>query len=277
MLKVGSGSMQVYCKTHIGYSHIRQSKRCQDYSSMYKDNERTIITCCDGHGGNIYIRSHFGSKFAALALYNVLINININQIRKMKETGDFHKLKLSILCEWNRLVEQHLGSYSFKKKELKNLNEEEIEDLINNPVRAYGTTLTGALVIKDLILMIGIGDTECLVSINNKLEKVFLDDQSVANITTSMCQENVYDSLQVAVYSVETIDGVFLCTDGLTSPYVSYSNLNDSLIQPIIEKSGTTHSLLFLEDFIKTLATKLGNGDDVSLACVIFKENNDEL
>ena len=32
-------------------------------------------------------------------------------------------------------------------------NEEEIEDITNNPVRAYGTTLTGALIIKDLIYM----------------------------------------------------------------------------------------------------------------------------
>ena len=54
-----------FTKTNIGYSHLKANKRCQDYSACYHDEERTIITACDGHGGALYVRSHLGSKFAS--------------------------------------------------------------------------------------------------------------------------------------------------------------------------------------------------------------------
>ena len=40
--------------TSIGYSHIKADKVCQDFSSSYSDGERTIITACDGHGGEAF-------------------------------------------------------------------------------------------------------------------------------------------------------------------------------------------------------------------------------
>ena len=61
-----------FTKTSIGYSHIKENKVCQDYSASYHDEERTIITACDGHGGDIYVRSHLGSKFASNAVIKVL-------------------------------------------------------------------------------------------------------------------------------------------------------------------------------------------------------------
>ena len=50
-----------FTKTAIGFSHVVENKVCQDFSASYHDEERTIITACDGHGGDIYVRSHLGS------------------------------------------------------------------------------------------------------------------------------------------------------------------------------------------------------------------------
>ena len=60
--------------TSIGYSHVKADKVCQDHSLSYFDGERTIITACDGHGGDVYIRSHKGSKFASLATLRAMLD-----------------------------------------------------------------------------------------------------------------------------------------------------------------------------------------------------------
>ena len=61
-----------FTKTSIGYSHVTTNKRSQDFSASYNDEERTIVTACDGHGGNVYIHSHLGAKFASDAVIDVL-------------------------------------------------------------------------------------------------------------------------------------------------------------------------------------------------------------
>ena len=68
--------------TSIGYSHVKSGKVCQDFSSSYSDGERTIITACDGHGGEVYIRSHKGSKFASLATLRAMLDAESLSFRK---------------------------------------------------------------------------------------------------------------------------------------------------------------------------------------------------
>ena len=74
-----------FAKTSIGYSHVTANKRCQDFSASYSDEERTIVTACDGHGGNVYIRSHLGSKFASNAVIDVLREIEKTAFYKAKK------------------------------------------------------------------------------------------------------------------------------------------------------------------------------------------------
>ena len=67
--------LYTFSKSSIGYTHIKEKTLCQDFSALYKDLERTIITCCDGHGGKKYIRSHIGSHMASNAVINVFNSI----------------------------------------------------------------------------------------------------------------------------------------------------------------------------------------------------------
>ena len=74
-----------FTKTETGYSHTSNGKRCQDFSASYNDEERTIVTACDGHGGNVYIRSHLGAKFASTAVIDVLREIERTAFYKGKK------------------------------------------------------------------------------------------------------------------------------------------------------------------------------------------------
>ena len=152
-----------YAKSVIGYNHINNKTPCQDFSSVYSDKEKTIITCCDGHGGSSYIRSDFGSKVASYSAFITLNSLNQSFFSRLDNEDIESKIKLNILCEYNRMIEQHLSKKPIRKSEVINLDEEEQDALRLNPVKAYGTTLTGAMVIGKKLVVVGIGDTEALV------------------------------------------------------------------------------------------------------------------
>lgn len=260
----------VFNKSSIGFNHLKDRKVCQDYSALYKDNNRIIITCCDGHGGKLYSRSDQGAKFASYAIINVFNSLELYYLSRGILEEIIQKIKLQILCEWNRMVENHLSYRPIRKSELIDFTEDDIESIKANPVRLYGTTLLGAMYIGNKLVIVGIGDSECLGIKNGKLERLLEDeDEPVGNYTYSMCQEDAFSHLKVRILENKDYDGILLCTDGLTRPYQSYSNFNESFVKPMVSKVLVSNSLLHIDTFIEELSHKLGVGDDVSLAFIL--------
>ena len=259
-----------FAKSSKGYSHINSKMPCQDFSALYKDPLRTIITCCDGHGGKIYVRSNIGSHMASNAVINVFNSIT-NSFFYGKTTEELeNKIKLLILCEWNKFVEGIISKEPIRKGEVGELTPEQIETLKKNPIKAYGTTLTGALLYGNKMIVVGIGDTECLVVRKGELLRVLeSEDDPVANVTYSMCQEDAFKYIRVKIINFKEVDGVILCTDGLTTPYQSYTNFNDSFVKPLVRNILETNSISHIDSFVDEMASKLGTGDDVSLAFII--------
>ena len=262
--------LHIFHKTSIGYSHLKNKKLCQDYSLTYSDVDKKVIACADGHGGDIYIRSHLGSKYACESILNVFSRLSSSYFHKYEEKDIEEKIKLDILCEWNKKVERSLVKNRFKKRELEKLNEDDKDYLISNPVKAYGTTLGGALLIENILVVVSIGDTECLLINKGELEKTFDNsDDPAANVTYSMCQEDAYQYLRVKVFDFRQYDGVILCTDGLSSPFQSYKNFNQSFIKPLMKQIINEHQVCYLDNYVSSLGEKRGNGDDVSVAFII--------
>ena len=260
----------VFNKSCIGYSHIRNKKPCQDYSASYKDNERIIITCCDGHGGAQYVRSQYGSKAASDATMDVFKTIDKSFLRGLDDEQIKEKIKLLILCEYNKLIERELTLKPIRKNEVAGLREEQIDMLRFNPSKAYGTTLSGVLLYKKRIYVVSIGDTETLGIRNGEIVKIFDNSNDPAgNVTYSMCQEDAYQYLRVAVLDAHELDGIFLCTDGMSSPYQSYENLNKSFLCPTVRKVIHSRSTANAEIAVEKMALVQGVGDDVSLSFII--------
>lgn len=262
-----------YTKTSIGYSHINEKKPCQDFSAMYRDKDRIIVTCCDGHGGKIYLRSDKGAQIASSSVVNVFNSLNHAFFYGLSDEEIENKIKLNVLCEYNKMVEQHLSHRPIKKSEISILNEEQIDEIKFNPSKIYGTTLTGAMVLGKKLIVISIGDTECLGLFKGELVKIFnTDDDPVANVTYSMCQEDAFKYIRVKVLDFKQLDAIILCTDGLTSPYQSYDNFKKSFVKPIMKKIVFHNDFNYLDEFIDELALKLGVGDDVSIALITKSE-----
>ena len=277
MLITWSGNMRIFNFSNIGYRHIKTKTVLQDYSASYSDNERTIITCADGHGGDLYIRSNLGSKFASEAIISVFKRITKNNIRKNKIEKAITSIRLSILCEWNSLVKQDLAAHRISKGETKHLSEQKRFELSVRPQCAYGTTLTGAMVLGDKLIVVLIGDSECLGIRKGEIVHLFNTDKDpVGNITYSMCQEDAYNYLKVRIMDISELDGVLLCTDGLSSPFQSYDNLSKAFINPIVHNLNLNHNDTEIKSAIKLIAEKKGTGDDVTLAFILFDHLKDK-
>jgi len=262
--------LQVFNKSSIGYSHIKAEKPCQDFSATYRDPERVIITCCDGHGGDLYVRSKIGSQLASNAVINVFSKLTRSQVMHLDESEVTEKIKLDILCKYNELVENHYGNSHLRKSEIANLKEDDLDILRMNPAKAYGTTLTGAMVLGCRLVVVGIGDSEVLGIQRGKIVKLFdTDDDPAGNITYSMCQDDAFNHLRVRIIDFRTLDGVILCTDGLSSPYQSYDNFNNSFVKPMVLETLKTKSTNHVYEFVEQIAQKLGVGDDVSLSFIL--------
>ena len=262
--------LKFYSKTSIGYSHLKAERRCQDFSCCYHDEEKTVITACDGHGGKIYIRSDLGSKFAAKATLSVLTKIENSLFYKYSKDEIADKIKLEILCEWNALVEKNLSDNRFSKKETENLTDEEKRALTFNPEKAYGTTLNGVMAFGNKLICVNIGDGGIFTLKKGAVEPVFDDgdDETVANLTYSMCGEDAYKHINVKILDFREYDGVIACTDGVLNPYRSLPNFTESFVKPITLKL-IAEDYGAVTEFIEKLGNKLGVGDDVSFSAII--------
>ena len=264
---IGSGKMTTFfTKTSIGYSHLNDGKPCQDYSASYHDEERTIVTACDGHGGALYVRSNYGSKFASDAAIKVLKELERSDFYKYTKKEICNRLRLQILCEWNTLVERHISKKAISKKECSNLDDDKLFRLKQNPEKAYGTTLNAAMIFGNKLICASIGDGGAFIIRKGELiPAISEDEETVANLTYSMCQEDAYEHLKVEIYDFSDLDGVVICTDGFINPYQSVENFKQKLIKPVcIKLQEGKHREI--NDFVLELGQRIGIGDDVSFA-----------
>lgn len=148
-------------------------KNLSGFSACYHDDERTIITACDGHGGEIYIRSDKGSKFASEAIINVFKRVEKSVFYRANREEIEKKLRLEILCEWNALVERNLAEKPLTKRETARLNEDKIFRLKTDPQVAYGTTLNGAMLFGNKMICASLGDGGCFVFKRGEVYPVF--------------------------------------------------------------------------------------------------------
>jgi hypothetical protein len=259
-----------FSKTAIGFSHLKSGKRCQDYSASYCDGERTIVTACDGHGGNVYVRSHLGSKFASDAVIDVLRGLERTAFYKNKKETVAEKLRLNVLCRWNSLVEEHMAGNPLRRAELAGLTEAELLSLRRSPVKAYGTTLNAAMIMGSRIITVSLGDGGCFLLKGGVCFSPFPEeeDEPVANITYSLCQDDAFSHLTVAIHELSGYDGAVVCTDGMINPFQNLNNFGESLVKPAVSELITGKAGI-LERFVTDVGLKLGTGDDVSLGIVM--------
>jgi serine/threonine protein phosphatase PrpC len=201
---------------------------------------------------------------------DVLREVEKSSLYKGKKDAIVENIKLNILCRWNSLVEGHLAKNPIRMSEVTDLTEAEILSLRKNPIKAYGTTLNAAMILGTKLICVSIGDGGCFLVKSGVVIPAFKEDEDepVVNITYSLCQDDAFSHLSVAVHELTAYDGAVVCTDGMINPYQNLSNFSSGLIAPAIAtlNAGKSKSL---EAFVSEVGARLGTGDDVSLGIVV--------
>ena len=242
-----------------------------------KDKEYVVVAVADGHGSKKCFRSDVGSEFAV----EVLIN-NFRQHFSSKTfdnlqagfSGTKDNLAKTIHRQWMEKVRNHLAKNPFSP-------EEELidEKVLNNQVISYGTTLLGALITKNYIIYLQLGDGDILVVNDNEvIRPIAKDENLIANETYSLCDKEA-DSLFKFYYQPvigQLPDLILLSTDGYSN---SFPNDNE------FQKTALDYNNLYKEEGMSFIRKNIsgwlkdttihGSGDDLT-TILVFKTSENE-
>ena len=279
-----------------GLEHIKNSKECQDYSGSYifksKNNLKEdvqLIIVADGHGGNEYIRSRFGSQFAVESTY-VKVKEFANKIYTKKILTDksniiLQNLSKSILNEWYRRVISHFKENRIMDCEIKGMSEdlqkiytdmndsfdENNDKCVSELAKIYGTTLIMFANMDYCSIGMQIGDGRCIAFDKNfvSFEPMPLNEKCFFNKTTSICDSDAIDEF-VYYVSEEKPIAIFIGSDGIDD---SYSNIDEvkELYMSILNEFNYKDEKIIKEEIKKymQIITEKGSGDDISIALII--------
>lgn len=261
--------------TAQGASHIKKNRECQDASKSFFCEDYGIAVVCDGHGGDNYIRSAVGSEKASeIALDN--IKEFISQVDKdyLKRHFDtlICSLEGSIITMWRSQIRKHWDNNPISKEEEERLSDKAKKRyLVNNSISsAYGTTLIAVVVTREYWFCFQVGDGKCVwIDKDSVFDQLKLDDRCFLNATTSLCDSDALEHCH-SYYSEEIPAAVFVGSDGIDDCFKNNEQLYN-FYKTICYSFGTTDfdkAVAELDEFLPRLS-KMGSGDDVSIAAVL--------
>ena len=243
--------MESYFLTDTG----RVREHNEDSVTIIKNlNDEYLLAVADGMGG------HKAGEVAS----SIAIEHLTKSFMEMEKLGD----KASTV-KWLR-------------KEVEDINNEIFDYTSTHPEsKGMGSTLVLAIYSKDYLLLGNIGDSSGFVIKDNELFKV-TKDHTLVNLLVKngelteeeaknhpkknilMRALGANNPIEIDIFDVEDdIEGVVLCSDGLTSM------LNNTKIKKVLLQEGT------LEEKVIKLIRKAnirGGTDNISVACLFTKE-----
>ncbi|MDO4574122.1 MAG: protein phosphatase 2C domain-containing protein [Planctomycetia bacterium] len=275
--------------SHIGRSHAKTKKVCQDNSGAAQSSDRKMkfIAVSDGHGGNNYFRSHEGSRFAVEAaqacMEEFYARVTPEMLEQMESPSQqsvyFGDMAKTLVSKWYDRVQKDLEGFPFSEKELSPLSEHSAQQYHagERAERAYGATLVAAVVTPKYWFAIQLGDGSCAaVFEDGTVEFPIGDDpfvQREGTVTSSLCDREAH--LRFRHYFSQNGRfpvGLFVATDGVENCFPL------STMKTWLEKIYRSITQVFLEsdfnaakadllDYMKRELSK--SGDDISIAGMV--------
>ncbi len=293
-----------FAKSIIGSSHIRNNTICQDSSGMIDEKNYSAIAVSDGHGSSKHFRSKIGSQLAVSVALEMMQSFVVDKNKELFSTYKFNwkkkkelkkngliflkmmsateieqqliQLEKSLVFKWRQLVERHYNQNPFTNEETANLSPDEIKQVEDNVEVAYGATVLCACFAENITfgLQLGDGDIIAIESDNKELKgkSVVEEDSKLAfGRTTSLCNSNAHKHFRHFVLQ-DKLNGMLLSTDGVANSYKdgeSYVASIEGLMKEYVDNQSSFEKEI--GEFLAEL-TKVGSGDDVSIAIVKVKK-----
>ena len=282
------------CLSVQGFSHIRAGKECQDSSLCWQEKKYDGIIISDGHGGEKYIRSATGSRFACEVGKEILSSFmetleNKRDFRRAFYTQSREREKMlsqlerSLIQRWHERVAADLADHPLDTDDrYRALEDGDHAALVKSPVKAYGATFIAAVLTDSCFFVLKLGDgNACLLTrdlhaqLLNHLFPQLEDDELQFNLTTSLCNSDAdvaFKHCFCRLNDRRAVQGLILTTDGIINSYQSeqaYLGFIENIFAGYREQQ-RKDAHAELAEFLPRLSEK-GSGDDLSVAIICRK------
>lgn len=276
-------SWKTFSKSVIGFSHLKKNTVMQDYSAHFDNGKFRIIAVSDGHGSSNCFRSDRGSKLAVQACLEGLLELakHYNTFEEMRYPMPEEILRqfcIGILTKWNQLISEDLQANPVDLKELEMCDPKWSEHYKKSESlnHIYGSTLICALMIEDIVLVLHQGDGRCIIfnQFADFYQPVPWDDRCYSNITTSLCDDDVINSIRIyqkKIKSESEIIALFVASDGIEDSYhseASMYNFYRRLLFKLMDNESDSEFQVYFDEELKTISEH-GSGDDMSVAGMV--------
>jgi FtsZ-binding cell division protein ZapB len=303
-------------ETARGHLHVMRNIPCEDYSESFSEENGKyyIAIVADGHGATECYRSNVGSRLVCEVTLECLkefaeVNTKDDTVEERFYTDIFTNMRYQtmairqltdiIIARWSdRVLEYHNSNpLTEEEKELleSKFDENRIDEISQNVLHIYGTTMMAALQLPGCAVLLHQGDGRLNVVFDDgSIEQpVPWDVRCEDTTTTSMCDRDVATSIRTKILNLDDrkVVGYLLGSDGVED---GYRDTYDDL--------GGTHCLLggvkafykdllckmvsmtdeefkeYLKEFLPIFSangkfSRSGSGDDVSVAGIVDVEN----
>lgn len=303
-------------ETAIGHLHVMRKIPCEDYSESFSEENGKyyIAIVADGHGATECYRSSVGSRLVCEVTLECLKEFAETNTREAiieerfyndiltnmrYQTMAIRQLTDIIIARWSDRVFEYHNSNPLTKEEKELLeskyDENRINEISQNILHIYGTTMMAALQLPKCAVLLHQGDGRLNVVFDDgSIEQpVPWDARCEDTTTTSMCDEDAATSIRSKILNLDErkVVGYLLGSDGVED---GYRDTYDDL--------GGTHCLLggvkafykdllckmvtltedefkeYLREFLPAFSadgkfSRSGSGDDVSVAGIVNIES----
>lgn len=289
-----------------GDSHLLSDKPCQDYSFASTSDSLSMAIVSDGHGGERYFRSQFGSEFAvkitreAITSFVEAIAEDGNKIlenepfteyiagkasEEIVKTVSHHRLMWlfsSIISQWNQKIDEHARANELSDWEKAHVDKK-YQDEFNRArndcnssfEKTYGCTLMAYVQTPTYWFAFQLGDGKLVTMHKTKevlecKQPVPWDERCFLNKTTSICDSHALDEIRYCYEGDGSFPiAAFLGSDGLDDTYGDGEKLYNFYIELYkqIAKSGVQVADNVLKNSLPKIS-KVGSKDDMSVAAV---------
>lgn len=257
----------VLSASRIGSVHVRDELPLQDAILSWSDGSQAVAAVADGHGHKAHFRSDIGSALAAVSAVEVLRRA-VGELTDPESAGDVvTAAAASIVDTWVTKVRHHIEANPF------DLTDEREAAAADDPLRPYGTTLLGAAVSGDLLVVLQIGDGDAvLVTDQGEALRAVPDDPQLDGLhTSSLCEPEPLRALRTAVIDtrVEDVALAFFCTDGFGTSRVDAGGWWRQTGEQLVE-FGRTRGLEWMREQLPSWLEEPAQigGDDTSMVII---------
>jgi serine/threonine protein phosphatase PrpC len=251
-----------------GAAHLRSGKPNQDairWLPPDAEGERVVMAVADGHGSPACPRSGLGARFAVEIATEVLWPLHpLITLTLMADAIT------AIVSRWTARVLEHLARHPLTAAEIGYAGE---VDQRGRPTLIYGATLLFAVVTLENLALGQLGDGDVVVVDQNgrAARPLPADDRLVANVTTSLSDDDAVGSVRTAILETDGSRLVLLATDGYAN---SFAN-DDAFLQvgtDVLEMVDAQGIELIRSSLRGWLAetTQEGAGDDIAVTIAVL-------